>query len=252
MSILTDSAAEAIDPAQQAIAPGDRLETGMRMDAAEFRRRGDVLQAAGLDGRAELIEGVVTMMPPPDFVGHGEPDSDLQSLVGLYRLRTPGTTSATNAAVTFGDDTVVGPDLALAILPECGGQMVRTGDGRLTGVPELVIEVASSSAARDRGSKRQTYERIGVREYLVHDVAAGKFVQAVRRGDRLVEQTDEIFRSETFAGLWLDTAALLRSEAAEALQTLERGLASAEHAGFIRQLRDRRSVGQSETEASFD
>jgi hypothetical protein len=44
-------------------------------------------------------------------------------------------------------------------------------------------------------------------------------------------------RSETFPGLRLDPAALLRGDLATVLETLRRGLDTPEHAAFVEKLR---------------
>jgi hypothetical protein len=45
-----------------------------------------------------------------------------------------------------------------------------------------------------------------------------------------------IVRSETFPGLWLDTAALLGFDLPVVLRTLQQGLAAPEHAAFVARL----------------
>ena len=50
---------------------------------------------------------------------------------------------------------------------------------------------------------------------------------------------DGLYRSKVFPGLWLDPAALLRGDLAGVLATLDRGLASPEHAAFVAKLADK-------------
>ncbi|MEZ6035010.1 MAG: Uma2 family endonuclease [Planctomycetaceae bacterium] len=59
------------------------------------------------------------------------------------------------------------PDVVLFIAPLCGGQSPISDDDYLTGPVEFVAEVSVSSVALDRGPKLRTYERHGVREYLI-------------------------------------------------------------------------------------
>ena len=47
---------------------------------------------------------------------------------------------------------------------------------------------------------------------------------------------DGILRSKTFPGFWLDTAALFRPDAKRLIEVLNQGLASEEHARFIKKL----------------
>ena len=69
--------------------------------------------------------------------------------------------------------TKVQPDLA--VLPEGwdDGQLPKSRVLRVDAdypVPELIVEIASpSTAARDRGGKRELYRALGVREYLILD-----------------------------------------------------------------------------------
>jgi hypothetical protein len=61
----------------------------------------------------------------------------------------------------------------------------------------------------------------------------------VRRGDRfeaLSPGPDGVYRSEVFPGLWLDPAALYRSDLRRLIDVLAAGLASPEHAAFVDRL----------------
>jgi hypothetical protein len=88
------------------------------------------------------------------------------------------------------------------------------------------------------------YRRNQVSEYVVwrvYDEAidwfvyrAGEFVSAEP------DPADGLFKSTAFPGLWLDPAALIRRDLAAVLAALTRGLASPEHAAFVRQLAARR------------
>ena len=48
---------------------------------------------------------------------------------------------------------------------------------------------------------------------------------------------DGILRSRVFPGLWLDTAALWNGDVAGLAAAVQRGIATAEHADFVRMLR---------------
>ncbi len=50
------------------------------------------------------------------------------------------------------------------------------------------------------------------------------------------DPADGLLKSETFPGLWLDAAALVRRDLAAVLAALGRGLASPGHAAFVRRL----------------
>jgi hypothetical protein len=59
-----------------------------------------------------------------------------------------------------------------------------------------------------------------------------------RRGKfkELAPGPDGIIRSEIFPGLWLDPAALFRRDRKRMLAVLHQGLASPEHAAFVKKL----------------
>ena len=106
-------------------------------------------------------------------------------------------------------------------------------------MPELVAEVASSSASYDLGKKLNAYRRNGVREYVVWRVLDRQvdwFVNREGRFELMPPAADGILRSTVFPGLWLDPAALVRGEKAAVKAILQHGLNSPEHADFVARL----------------
>ena len=74
---------------------------------------------------------------------------------------------AANATVRLDLDNEPQPDALLRIDSAAGGQSrLSTGDC-IEGAPELIVEVAASSAAYDLHDKLRAYRRSGVREYVV-------------------------------------------------------------------------------------
>jgi len=70
----------------------------------------------------------------------------------------------------------------------------------------------------------------------------------VHREGRFVEarpDTDGLFRSEVFAGLWLDAAALLKGDTGALLGAIRRGTETAEHAAWVARLAAAREDGTS-------
>ena len=111
--------------------------------------------------------------------------------------------------------------------------------GYIKGAPELVVEVAASTESFDLGPKLKVYRRNGVREYIVHRVYDGEFdFFLLRKGQyvRIDPDAQNIYRSETFPGLWLKVDAFVAGNLAEVLSVLHAGIASAEHQEFVRQL----------------
>lgn len=212
------------------------LEAGDRLSRAEFERRYDA--TPGLK-RAELIEGVVFMPPPISYSGHVEPQGSIIGLLFVYRAATHGTMGGGEGSVRLDLDNMPQPDAFLFIAPERGGQAHVSEDDYVTGAPELVVEVASSSVSYDLHAKLNVYRRNGVKEYVVWRTKDREIDQFVLRdGEYQLVSSDAsgILRSEVFPGLWFDRNALLGGALADALATLHRGLNSPEHAAFVETL----------------
>jgi Uma2 family endonuclease len=209
------------------------LEPGDNLDQVTFHRR---YLAMPEHVKAELIEGVVYIMPSSLKAAHGDVHGEVMFWLKLYRARTPGVRALDNATTILGEFSEPQPDASLLILPDHGGQTRLDADGYLVGAPELIVEVALSSVAIDLHGKRRDYERTGVREYLVVVVGEQRVVWFVRREggfEALEPGADGIYRSPFFGGLWLDAQALVRCDTARVQDVLAQGLASPEHAAFL-------------------
>jgi hypothetical protein len=232
MAITTETAAPAVRAAEK-IPP---LENGDRLTRAEFERRYDAMP--GLK-KAELIKGVVYVPSPVSFEDHGRPLFDLIGWLGQYRTFTPGVRGGDNGSLRLDLYNMPQPDAYLMILDIHGGQASIDKDGYVAGGPELIAEVAASSASYDLHDKLDVYRHNGVREYLVwrvRDQAIDWFVLREDRYEPLSLDADGLYKSEVLPGLWLDPAALIRGDLASAVQTLQQGLASPEHAAFVARL----------------
>lgn len=223
------------------------LHGGDHLDRETFHAR----YAAMPPGiKAELIGGVV-YMPSPVLREHAGPTFKLALWLGTYEAATPGTQGFDNATVILSGASEPQPDLCLLVRPEYGGQTHVTEEGYIGGGPEFAVEVALSSASYDLHSKRVVYAQAGVREYLIFLPHSGRIFWLVNRGrgdfERLQPGEDGLYRSEVFPGLWLDPEALLRMDSAAILETLNRGLATEEHAAFVQRLaltKTERSAGE--------
>jgi Uma2 family endonuclease len=211
------------------------LEPGDRLTRPEFERRYEAMPQLK---KAELIEGVVYVPSPVRHEGHGRQHSALNHWLSVYGTSTPGVEVSDNAPVRLDLDNEPQPDLLLRIVS--GGQSRVDSDGFISGAPELVAEIASSSAAYDLHQKLTVYRRHGVREYIVWralEHGIDWFVLRDGRYEPLHMDESGIVRSEVFPGLWLDTAAMIRGDMATALKVLAEGLASDEHKEFANHLR---------------
>lgn len=215
------------------------LENADRLTRAEFERR---YRAMPQLKKAELIEGVVHMPSPVRHVQHGGPHLELNGWLWTYQAATPGIEGSSDATLRLDLDNELQPDGMLFIRPECGGRVRVDSDGYLSGNPELIGEVSSSSASIDVGTKLQVYRRNQVQEYVVWrvlDEAVDWFVFREGNYERASASSDGILKSEVFPGLWLDAAALIRRDRARVLEVLHAGLASQEHKDFIARLQSR-------------
>lgn len=217
------------------------LEPGDQLTRDEFERRYDAMP---LLKKAELIEGVVHMPPPAvRFEYHGGPHADLMTWLGTYRAATPGVRLGDNSSVRLDLENEPQPDALMFIEPRFGGQVKLSSDGYIEGAPELVAEVSGSTASIDLNTKLRVYRRNGVREYLVwrvFDRAIDWF--ALLGGDYApLTPSEGVLRSQVFPGLWLDTAALIREDLAQAIQVLQQGTKTAEHAEFAARLKSQAS-----------
>jgi Uma2 family endonuclease len=89
------------------------------------------------------------------------------------------------------------------------------------GVPELVVEIAASSASYDLHDKLNAYRRTGVQEYIVwrvYEEAIDWF--ALREGEYkpLAADAAGVVASEVFPGLQLDVKAMLAGDIAAVLK----------------------------------
>ena len=147
---------------------------------------------------------------------------------------------ADNATVRIDPFNEVQPDAFLRLEPEAGGRSHITPDDYIEGPPELIVEIAASSAAYDLREKTTVYQRNGVQEYLVWQVYEQHldwFYLHEDEYEQLLSDTDGITRSRVFPGLHLDTTALLAGDLARVLATLQAGLTTDEHAAFVDHIR---------------
>ena len=145
-----------------------------------------------------------------------------------------------NATVRLDLDNEPQPDALLCIAPEAGGAVDLSADDYVQGAPELIVEIAASSAAIDLHDKLRAYRRNGVREYVVwraRDRRIDWFVLEDGEYRPLAAGRDGMLESRVFPGLRLAVDALLRGDTARVLAELQRGLRTPQHATFVERLR---------------
>ncbi|MEP0919047.1 Uma2 family endonuclease [Leptolyngbya sp. DQ-M1] len=218
---------------QQSVPP---LASGDRLTRAEFERR---YAATPENFEAELIEGVVYVASPVSAF-HGDPHFNLITWLGIYSIATPGTQGSDNTTTRLDLDNEPQPDAMLRIVR--GGTSTLSEDRYVEGAPELVAEIATSSAAIDLGAKKNAYRRNRVQEYLVWQTFENQLSWFRLENEQyvLVEPNESgIIQSQVFPGLWLEVAALLNGEMFTVMNTLQLGLQSPEHQIFVQELAER-------------
>lgn len=213
-----------------------RLEPGDHLSRAEFERR---YEARPDIPKAELIEGVVYMPSPARYKKHGRKNRHVSGWLAFYEAATPGVEGADNCSVRLDLDNEPQPDHFLLIVPERGGNSRTSDDDYVEGAPELVVEVTASSANYDLHSKKNVYRRNGVVEYVVVLTEDQRVLWFRLHEGQYVEVSPDpagVLRSEVFSGLWLEGPALLAGDLARVKAVVEQGLATPEHAAFVKKL----------------
>jgi Uma2 family endonuclease len=219
------------------------LENGDRLTIAEFMERYEAMPEVT---KAELIEGVVYMASPVSTEWHGTPHAALMVWLGNYWFQTEGTQLSDNGTVKLrlGRNRPQ-PDALLRVLPSHGGMSKTDAKGYVVGTPELVAEVAASTASYDLHDKLAAYQKNGVREYVVWRVAEEAIDWFVLHGGKYRSLTpakdDGLLKSRIFPGLWLDAAALLAGKLPRVMEASRLGVASEAHTAFAAKLRGRSS-----------
>lgn len=196
------------------------LENGDRLDREEFERR----YTASNIKKAELIEGIVHVASPRHFILHSNPHSQIIGWLIAYQAATTGLEVGIEPTVRLDDTNEPQPDV---ILFRLGGNAQIDDDGYITGAPEFIAEIAASTASYDLHSKKNVYERHGVKEYLVWrtiDQEIDWFILENGTYKNLAPDASGIIKSQEFVGLWLNVEAILNNDISAVLKTLQIGL----------------------------
>jgi len=130
----------------------------------------------------ELLDGELVVVRGAPRLVHQEISGNLQALLRAAVHDTGrGTVFHPPTGVVLGDDAVALPDL-IVVLKE--RYEILKDDG-IYGAPDLLVEILSPGRARfDYHTKREVYERHGVREYWIVDPDARSVVQLALGEDR--------------------------------------------------------------------
>jgi len=200
------------------------LESGDRLTRPEFERR---YRAMSQLKKAELIDGVVYVASPVRIQKHANPHARMITWLGVYEAATPGVMLGDNSTVRLDAENEPQPDALLRIDQAWGGQSRISEDDYIEGAPELIVEIAASSASYDLHDKMQAYRRNGVREYLVWLTQEQQFRWDILREEGYVQQQPDpqgILSSQVFPGLQLAVTALLAGDMQRVLAVLQEGI----------------------------
>ena len=183
------------------MATWSRVEIAERMSAAEF------WIDAPENQKAELINGVMVMAPPPLDI-HEKLYVFLFRLLGDYvEEHNLGEVRGSRTGVELAPDQVYEPDM-LFIARDRLDIIERKG---IMGAPDLVIEILSAGTAHyDRGENMRAYERAGVRELWLIDPygpAGTEFYHL--EAQRFVPSgpdSQATLRSTAVPGFWINVA----------------------------------------------
>ena len=212
------------------------LESGDHLSRAEFER---LYKAMPQLKKAELIEGVVYVASSVRMQRHANPRGKIITWLGVYEAATIGVMLGDNPTVRLDFDNEPQPDALLRIDHAKGGQSCISEDDYIEGAPELIVEIAASSASYDLHDKLRVYRRNGVREYLVWLTQERAFRwYMLQSGEYVQQQPDKlgILRSQAFPGLQLAVGALLAGEMQRVLTILQAGIESETHQSFVARL----------------
>jgi Uma2 family endonuclease len=212
------------------------LENGDRLTREEFHRR---YEAMPENVKAELINGIVYMSSPVRVKNHGKPHARIMGFLSYYQFSTKGVELLDNSTYIVNTEYEPQPDAVLRIDEKKGGKSWINERDYLEGSPELIVEIASSSASYDLHDKLEIYERKKVREYIVWRVLDEEidwFYLEKGKYKKFAPDAAGIIESKVFPGLRLNVKAMLADDLQTVLADLQKGLQSDEYKEFVSRL----------------
>ncbi|MGH2585934.1 MAG: Uma2 family endonuclease [Dehalococcoidia bacterium] len=195
------------------------LESGDRLTRDEFHKR---YLARPDIYKAELVDGVVYITTRV-AAAHGEATAAMGGWVGTYAAYRPNVRAMLHVTTLMGTNREVQPDVLAFRDQRSSGRVHITPDDYLQGPPDLIIEVATSSASYDLYDKKRIYEQEGVLEYVVWQLFEGRIDWFRLRGStyiRVEPDADGVIESTTFTGLRLNVPGMLAGDYAGVLAAL--------------------------------
>ena len=114
--------------------------------------------------KEEILNGEIVLMSPSPTLNHNRIIGNIYRTFSNFLEGKPCEIFVDGADVYLSEKDKVVPDLVIVCQPEI------LQDDCIHGAPDLIVEVLSpSTAKRDRGYKKDLYERSGVKEYWIVD-----------------------------------------------------------------------------------
>jgi len=115
--------------------------------------------------KTEKLDGVIYFMAPSAIVSHGRTKRRMLRIFENYLQGKSCEVFDDDTDVFLTDNDTVVPDMSIV----CDKSIVKQNG--IHGAPDLIVEILSPSTAdRDRGYKKDLYERCGVKEYWIVDI----------------------------------------------------------------------------------
>jgi Uma2 family endonuclease len=162
----------------------------------------------------EFEYGELIPMPRP-HIRHQDIATALARVLQVYVVRNQLGRCWVEIDVELNEDLTYVPDLVFLTTERLSCHSEK--DGRIHGVPDLVVEIVSrSNPGRDRVTKFNNYLAAGVPWYWLIDaeslIQEEYHAEAGRYSRTAAAEAGEIFRPAAFPGLELDLKALLEEQ----------------------------------------
>lgn len=154
----------------------------------------------------ELMKGRFIVSPSPNIL-HQVIVSSLLEMLRAASRKTGAIALCAPMDVILSDDTILQPDLLYVSKARRG--IVQQ---RIDGAPDLVVEIISGSARRDRIEKLDLYARYGVGEYWIVESEAQVIQFLINENGQFIVQTstNDRYQSSRLPEVEIDVAALWR------------------------------------------
>ena len=112
--------------------------------------------------REEVLNGEIVLMSPSQNVNHNRIARNITTIFSNYLKGNRCEVFQDNIDLHLSEKDIFIPDMMVV----CDSSIIR--DNGVYGTPSLVLEILSQETAKtDRGYKRETYEKYGVKEYWI-------------------------------------------------------------------------------------